>query len=124
MPVVFQTKIDKVLNYETPASQEDIIAVTRVTIEEHEAELTNIPKKLEDNGYRASIEISNSQPNGVVTLLMKTEWARNTAERTPKLKSPFPKLSKKFALCLARRKIHKKTCQQKPNWYGNYSKSR
>ena len=42
MPVVFQTKIDEVLNYETPSWQDDIIALTRGTVNEHEAELTNV----------------------------------------------------------------------------------
>ncbi len=56
MPVVFQTKIDKVLNYETPAWQDDIIVVTRGTAAEHGAELRKTLKRLEDNGYRAVSE--------------------------------------------------------------------
>ena len=69
MILVFQTKIDKVLNYETPAWQDDIIVVARGTVEDYEAELMNISKKLEDNGYRASTKkfsnnFSKNQPNG------------------------------------------------------------
>ena len=47
-PVVFQTKIEKVLNYETPAWPDDIIVVTRGTAGEHETELRKTFKSLED----------------------------------------------------------------------------
>ena len=54
----FLTKIDKVLRYETPAWQDDIIVVTRGTAEDHEADLAATLKKLQDHGYRASAEKS------------------------------------------------------------------
>ncbi len=54
MPVIFPTKIDKALNYQTPAWQDDIIVVTRGSAPEHEAELAQIPTKLEEYGYKAS----------------------------------------------------------------------
>ncbi len=54
MPVVFQTKTDKVLNYETPAWRDNIIVVTRGTAEDHEADLTATLQKLQDHGYRSS----------------------------------------------------------------------
>ena len=40
MPVVFQTKIKKVLIHETPAWQDDIIVEMRSVAKDHEAELT------------------------------------------------------------------------------------
>ncbi len=58
MPVVFQTKIDQVLNNLTPAWQDDVIVVTRGTDVEHEAELFAVLKQLEDHGYKASAKNS------------------------------------------------------------------
>ena len=52
--VAFQTKIDKALNYQTPAWQDDTIIVTRSTAADHESELTQILSKLEEHGYKAS----------------------------------------------------------------------
>ncbi len=54
MPVILKTKIDKALNYQTPAWQDDIIVVTRGSAADHEAELAQILTKLEDHGYKAS----------------------------------------------------------------------
>ena len=50
IPVVFQTNKDQVLDNLTPAWQDDIIAVTRGTDADHEAELYAVLKKLEDHG--------------------------------------------------------------------------
>ncbi len=53
MPVVFQTKINKVLIHETPAWQNDIVVVTRSVTEKHEADLAATLQKLQDHRYRA-----------------------------------------------------------------------
>ena len=54
MPVFFQTKIDRALEYQTPAWQDDIIVVTRGTAAEHGEQLIRILTKLENHGYKAS----------------------------------------------------------------------
>ena len=58
MPVVFQHKIDQVLEGTAQAWQDDIIIVTRGTPQEHMKELETVLEKLEKHGYRASIEKS------------------------------------------------------------------
>ena len=54
IPTIFQEKIDRTLEYCTPAWLDDIIVVTRGDREEHEKKLSDVLKKLEDAGYRAS----------------------------------------------------------------------
>ncbi len=66
-PVVFQSKIDRVLDYSARAWQDDIIVASRGTEEEHLAELERLLKKLEDSGYRVSIEKSK-------LFQKETEW--------------------------------------------------
>ena len=56
MPVIFQEKIDRVLNNQTPAWQDDVLIVTRGEAHEHFNDINNILKALEDAGYRASLE--------------------------------------------------------------------
>ena len=56
MPVVFQAKIDRVLDGIAQAWQDDIIVVTRGSIEEHETELKKVLQRLEEHGYRANVE--------------------------------------------------------------------
>ena len=51
---IFQEKIDRTLEYCTPAWLDDIIVVTRGDREDHEKKLFDVLKKLEDAGYRAS----------------------------------------------------------------------
>ena len=58
MPVVFQSKLDRVLDNSAKAWQDDIIVVTRGSPEEHATELGNVLNKLEQHGYRASAEKS------------------------------------------------------------------
>ncbi len=58
MPVVFQSKIDRVLDNSAKAWQDDIIVVTRGSEEEHQAELETVLEKLQASGYKASIEKS------------------------------------------------------------------
>ena len=67
MPVIFQTRIDRALEYQTPAWQDDIIVVTRGTAAEREAELIQILTKLENHGYKASERKSKIFQNS-------TEW--------------------------------------------------
>ena len=56
MPVIFQENIDRVLNNQTPAWQDDVLIVTRGVAHEHFNDINNILKALEDAGYRASLE--------------------------------------------------------------------
>ena len=58
MPVIFQEKLDKTLNYKTPVWQDDIIVVTRGSECEHSEEVAEILSILEENGSRASLEKS------------------------------------------------------------------
>ena len=54
IPTIFQEKIDRTLEYCTPAWLDDVIVVTRGDREDHEKKLFDVLKKLEDAGYRAS----------------------------------------------------------------------
>ena len=54
IPTIFQEKIDRNLEYCTPAWLDDIIVVTRGDRKEHEKKLFDVLKKLKDAGYRAS----------------------------------------------------------------------
>ena len=54
IPTIFQEKIDRTLEYCTPAWLDDIIVVTRGDRKDNEKKLFDVLKKLEDAGYRAS----------------------------------------------------------------------
>ena len=54
IPTVFQEKIDRTLEYCTPAWLDDIIVVTRGNKQDHETKLFDVLNKLEKAGYRAS----------------------------------------------------------------------
>ena len=54
IPTIFQEKIDRTLEYCTPAWLDDIIVVTRGNKQDHEKKLFDILNKLEKAGYRAS----------------------------------------------------------------------
>ena len=54
IPTVFQEHIDKVLEFKTPVWLDDIICVTNGSIDDHEKELREVLKKLQNAGYRAS----------------------------------------------------------------------
>ena len=54
IPTIFQEKIDRTLEYSTPAWLDDIIVVTRGDRKEHETKLFDILEQLENAGYRAS----------------------------------------------------------------------
>ena len=47
IPTIFQEKIDRTLEYSTPAWLDDIIIVTRGTREDHEKKLFGVLEKLE-----------------------------------------------------------------------------
>ena len=51
---IFQEKIDRTLDYCTPAWLDDLIVVTRGSKQDHEKKLFDILNKLEKAGYRAS----------------------------------------------------------------------
>ena len=54
IPTIFQEKIDRTLEYCTPAWLDDIIVVTRGNKQDHEKKLFDVLNKLEKAGYRAS----------------------------------------------------------------------
>ena len=54
IPTIFQEKIDRTLEYSTPAWLDDIIVVTRGNKQEHGKKLIDVLSKLEKAGYRAS----------------------------------------------------------------------
>ena len=54
IPTIFQEKIDRTLEYCTPAWLDDIIVVTRRNKQDHEKKLFDILNKLEKAGYKAS----------------------------------------------------------------------
>ena len=54
IPTIFHEKIDRTLEYSTPAWLDDIIVVTRGSRQEHENKLFDVLSKLEKAGYRAS----------------------------------------------------------------------
>ena len=60
IPTIFQEKIDRTLEYCTPAWLTDIIVVTRGDRKDHEKKLFDVLKKLENAGYRASEKNPNS----------------------------------------------------------------
>ena len=67
MPAIFQKKIDRTLNYETPVWLDDIIVVTRGDKDKHREKLFKILKQLQEDGYRASEKKS-------VFFLKETIW--------------------------------------------------
>ena len=58
MPVVFQEMLDRNLRNKIPAWQDDMIIVTRGSVEEHLKEVMEILEILQKKGYRASFEKS------------------------------------------------------------------
>ncbi len=58
MPVVFQEMLDRNLRNKIPAWQDDMIIVTRGSVEEHLKEVMEILQILQKKGYRASFEKS------------------------------------------------------------------
>ena len=54
IPTIFQEKVDRTLEYCTPAWLDDIIVVTRGSRQDHEKKLFDVLNKLEKAGYRAS----------------------------------------------------------------------
>ena len=54
IPTIFQEKIDRTLEYCTPAWLDNIIIVTRGSKQDHEKKLFDVLDKLEKAGYRAS----------------------------------------------------------------------
>ena len=54
IPRIFKEKIDRTLEYCTPAWLDDIIVVTREDRKDHEKKLFDVMRKLENAGYRAN----------------------------------------------------------------------
>ena len=57
IPTIFQEKIDRTLEYCTPAWLDDIIVVARGNKQDHEKKLFDVLNKLEKTCYRASKKI-------------------------------------------------------------------
>ena len=74
-PTIFQEKIDRTLEYSTPAWLDDIIVVTRGDRTEHEKKLFDVLRKLQDAGYRASERKSEF-------FLNKTKWLGHEIDET------------------------------------------
>ena len=75
IPTIFQEKIDRTLEYSTPAWLDDIIVVTRGDRTEHEKKLFDVLKKLQDAGYRTSERKSEF-------FLNKTKWLGHEIDET------------------------------------------
>ena len=75
IPTIFQEKIDRTLEYSTPAWLDDILVVTRGDRKEHEKKLFPVLKKLENAGYRASERKSELFSN-------KTRWLGHEIDET------------------------------------------
>ena len=58
MPVVFQDKLDRVLEGKAPAWQDDMLVITKGTMSEHYEQLADVLQRLDDNGYKASLRKS------------------------------------------------------------------
>ena len=52
IPTFFQERIDRTLEFKHPAWLDDIIIVTKGTIEKHESEVKGTMKKLDEAGYK------------------------------------------------------------------------
>ena len=52
IPTIFQERLDRTLEFKHPAWLDDIIIVTKGTIEKHESEVKETMKKLDEAGYR------------------------------------------------------------------------
>ncbi len=58
MPVIFQKKLDRVLQNRFPAWQDDILVITRGNVEDHYNDLTELLDFLNSAGYRISYKKS------------------------------------------------------------------
>ena len=67
IPTIFQERIDKTLEFKHPAWLDDIIIVTKGTIEKHEAEVKETMRKLENAGYK-------SHPKKCEFFKQEAEW--------------------------------------------------
>ena len=74
IPTIFQEKVDRTLEYCTPAWLDDIIVVTRGDRKDHEKKLFDVLKKLENAGYRASEKKSEFFQN-------KIKWLGHEIEK-------------------------------------------
>ena len=63
IPTIFREKIDRILEYCTPAWLDDIIVVTRGDQKDHEKKLFDVLRKLENAGYRANEKKSELSQN-------------------------------------------------------------
>ena len=58
MPVIFQDKLDRVLEGKAPAWQDDMIVITKGTMSEHFEQVSDVLQELDNNGYKASLRKS------------------------------------------------------------------
>ena len=71
MPVVFQSKIDRVLDNSAKAWRDDIIVAIRGSPEEHLAKLETVLEKLEENGI-GNVKVLLAHPGLAATQLQVT----------------------------------------------------
>ena len=81
IPTVFQEKIDRTLEYCTPAWLDDIIVVLRGNKQDHEKKLFDVLNKLEKAGYRASKKKSEFFMNETKWLGHEIKENRKKTER-------------------------------------------
>ena len=76
IPTIFQERIDKTLEFKHPAWLDDIIIVTKGTIDNHEAEVKETMEKLKKPGTdytQTNANSSNRKQNGLDIEWTKTE---------------------------------------------------
>ena len=69
IPVIFQEKLDKILNYKTPVWQDDIIVVTRGSPDQHFAEVSE--KLLKKMGIGLLLKSRNFSKTGLHGVVLK-----------------------------------------------------
>ena len=70
IPTIFQERIERTLEFKHPAWLDDIIIVTKGTIEKHESEVKETMKKLDEAGYRL-------HPKKCEFFKKEAEWVRH-----------------------------------------------
>ena len=78
IPTIFQERIDTTLEHKHPTWLDDIIIVTKGSIEEHEMEIRETMKQLEQSGYRLNpkknANFSRTKLNGLNTKSINKEY--------------------------------------------------
>ena len=83
MTVVFQERLDRLLQRKVPAWQDDMLIVTRGNMEQHYTEVTEVLAKVQEVGYKASIkesEFFKKSWNGVAMTYQRLASSRKHPE--------------------------------------------